>query len=190
MALNPEILLINEQIIKKYTQLNEAVDTNLIRPCIYLAQDKYLVNYLGTALVNKLKTDVDDETITGVYDTLLNEYVMKSLLWWTMIELYPSLVYKHDNGSIVIRTSEDTSSISEAELSKMMSAAMDNAKFYTQRMIDYVCANSADFPEYTDNTWPDKNPYHHVYTQTGIAFSGGYKQNRIRWSINDVLPVK
>jgi hypothetical protein len=190
MALTPEILLINEQVLKKYTQLNEAVDTNLIRPAIYLAQDKYLVNYLGTDLTNKLKSDVDADAIAGAYETLLNEYVMKFLVWWTMIELYPTLVYKHDNGSIVIKTSEDTSSISESELNKMMDAASDNAKYYTQRMVDYLCANSASFPEYTSNQFPSQNPYHNVYTETGIVFSGGYRQNRLRWTINDVLPTK
>jgi hypothetical protein len=190
MALTPEILLINEQVIRKYTQLNEAVDTNLIRPAIYLAQDKYLVNYLGTKLVNKLKTDVSEDTLVDQYEILLNEYVMKVLVWWTMVELYPSLVYKHDNGSIVMRISEDTTSISEAELSIMMSSASENAKYYTQRMIDYVVYNVSQYPEFQTNVFPQQHPYHQIYTQTGMAFSGGYRQNRIKWNISDVLPIK
>jgi len=103
MAVIPEILLIDETFIKKYTAVNDSVDTAIIRPCIYLAQDKYLVNYLGTDLTNKIKTDAAAGTITGNYETLLDQYVRKMLVWWVMIELYPLLVYKHDNGNIVSR---------------------------------------------------------------------------------------
>ena len=99
MPIPQEILLINEDYIKKYTPLTDAVDPNLIRPAIYLAQDKYLTNFLGTNLTVKLKSDVSGGTLAGDYETLLNEYVLKVVLWWTMVELYPSLLYKHDNGN-------------------------------------------------------------------------------------------
>jgi hypothetical protein len=91
MAVQPEILLIDETFIKKYTPINDSVDTAIIRPCIYLAQDKFLVNFLGTDLTNKLKTDAQGGTLVAPYDTLLDDYVRKMLVWWTMIELYPYL---------------------------------------------------------------------------------------------------
>ena len=75
MPIPSEILFINKEYLTKYTQLNEAVDTNLIRPAVYLAQDKYIQLWLGTDLFNKLKTEIQNNTLSGDYETLLNNYI-------------------------------------------------------------------------------------------------------------------
>jgi hypothetical protein len=191
MALTPEVLIINEVYLKKYTNVNSAVDPNLIRPAIYLAQDKYMVNYLGTNLMNKIKTDIDGGVLTGDYEILVDSFVRKSLLYWTMYELYPALVYKHDNGSIVQRTSEDTTTISDSILSNLRSEALRTAQFYTQRLIDYLRAYTHLYPEYTNNVFPNQKPHTKVYSQTGITYSRGINDNNFgeQWTKDDFLPI-
>ena len=188
MPIPQEILLINEDVLKKYTPLTDAVDPNLIRPCIYVAQDMYLQNFLGTNLTNKLKDDVANGTLSGNYEILLNEYVLKLLIWWTMVELYPSLLYKHDNGNLVSRQSEDTTPVTKGEMESLKEKARENARFYTKRMVDYLRFNTNLFPEYTNNTdnniFPDMNPY----GKSNFLISDSYKTQRIKWSINDFLP--
>lgn len=188
MAIPQEILLINEDVLKKYTPLTDAVDPNLIRPCIYVAQDMYLQNFLGTNLTNKIKDDVANGTLSGNYEILLNEYVLKLLIWWTMVELYPSLLYKHDNGNLVSRQSEDTTPVTKGEMESLKEKARENARFYTKRMVDYLRFNTTLFPEYTNNTdnniFPDMNPY----GKSNFLISDSYKTQRIKWSINDFLP--
>lgn len=188
MPIAPEILFINEEFLKKYTQLNEAVDTNLIRPAMYLAQDKFITLYLGTNLSNKIKSDIENNTLAGVYETLLNEYIVKPTAWWTMVELYPMLVYKHDNGNLVTRQSENTTAISQSDLSSLRDMARENAQYYTQRLVDYLCANSSSYPEYTNNTSPEITPIRVVNRQSQIAISkGGYDSNNpwYRFSIRN-----
>ena len=188
MAIPQEILLINEDVLKKYTPLTDAVDPNLIRPCIYVAQDMYLQNFLGTNLTNKIKDDVANGTLSGNYEILLNEYILKLLIWWTMVELYPSLLYKHDNGNLVSRQSEDTTPVTKGEMESLKEKARENARFYTKRMVDYLRFNTTLFPEYTNNTdnniFPDMNPY----GKSNFLISDSYKTQTIRWSINDFLP--
>ena len=188
MPIPSEILFINKEYLTKYTQLNEAVDTNLIRPAIYLAQDKYIQLWLGTDLMNKIKSDIQNNTLAGNYATLLNNYIVKPTAWWTMVELYPSLVYKLDNGNVVSRQSEDTTPVTKGELDSLVDKARDNATFYTQRLVDYLCDNNSLFPEYTSNTFPDISPLKKVNRQSSVMFSDGYKDrydNRIKWSIRD-----
>ena len=187
MPIPSEILFINKEYLTKYTQLNEAVDTNLIRPAIYLAQDKYIQLWLGTDLINKIKSDIQNNTLAGNYATLLNNYIVKPTAWWTMVELYPSLVYKLDNGNVVSRQSEDTTPVTKGELDSLVDKARDNATFYTQRLVDYLCDNNSLFPEYTSNTFPDISPLKKVNRQSSVMFSDGYKDydTRIKWSIRD-----
>jgi len=188
MAIPQEILLINEELLKKYTPLTDAVDPNLIRPCIYVAQDMYLQNFLGTNLTNKLKDDVANNTLANQYETLLNDYVIKLLIWWVMVELYPSLLYKHDNGNLVSRQSEDTTPVTKGEMESLKEKARENARFYTNRMVNYLRFNSSLFPEYTNNTndniFPDRNPY----GKSSFLISDSYKIQRQRWSIQNFLP--
>jgi len=64
MALQPEVLLIDENYIKKYTWINGSVDPLLLYPAIYLSQDKYAQLYLGTDLYNRIKED-DVRSVTA-----------------------------------------------------------------------------------------------------------------------------
>ena len=171
MPITPEVLFIDEHYLKKYTQINEAVDTNLIRPAIYLAQDKYIQLWLGTDLYNKIKTEIQNNTLSGVYETLLDQYILKPTVWWTMVELYPSLTYKHDNGNIVTRQSENTTGITKGELDSLVNKARDNANWYTQRLVDYLCDNASLYPEYRSNTYPDISPLKKVNRQSSVIFS-------------------
>jgi len=152
-----EVLFINDVYIKKYTQINGAVDPNLLYPSIYLAQDKYLHAYLGTNLYDTLKDMIANDTLSGDYQTLVDDYCRRMLMWWVVVEAMPSLMYKIDNGSLVQRTSEDVQTISDTVFI----------------LNDYLCANSNLFPEYNDNVWPQRCPISIKKPSSNYIFSDG-----------------
>lgn len=169
MALSPEVLLIDENYIKKYTWINGSVDPLLMYPAIYLAQDEYAQLYLGTDLYEKIKEDVVNNDIAGAYEVLLDKYLRRMIMWWALYEMLPHLYVKTDNGSLVIRTSEDTSPITQTDLQNYRDQARSKAMFYTQRMVDYLCSNSSDFPEYLTNT------NNQIYSQTNVYPSNAFE---------------
>jgi len=162
--------------MKRLTQLNGAVEDAVMIPAIILAQDKYLQQYLGTDLLNKLKADIEADSVTGAYATLLDSYVRKATVWWSMVELVPNLYVKLDNGGLVVRVSDDTTSISPDDLHREIENARQNAQFYTTRLVEYLCANISSFPEYTSNTGADMLPERTAYFQNGMTISGGHDQ--------------
>ena len=153
-----EVLFINDVYIKTYTQVNGSVDSNLLYPSIYLAQDKYLMPYLGTNLYEKLKTDIAANDLSGDYQTLVDDYCLKVVLWFTMVEALPNLQYKIDNSTLVQRNSEDATAVSDAVMKDAIDRAMSNATFYLNLLVDYLCAESSKFPEYSNNVWPQRCP--------------------------------
>lgn len=175
MALTAEILFVNPDYLKRMTQLNGGVDDTVMIPAIILAQDKYIQAYLGSDLLNKLKSDVQGGSVSGDYETLLDTYVRKATVWWAMVEMIPNLYVKLDNGGLVIRTAENTGAISQSDLHREIENARQNAQFYTTRMVDYLCANQSSFPEYTSNTSPDMFPQSTVYYQNGMTISIGHE---------------
>ena len=171
MALHPEILFVNPDYIKRITNINGSIEDAYLVPSIILAQDKYIQLYLGTDLLNKLKADIQAGTLSGDYAVLMDSYVRKATLWWAMVEMIPSLYVKMDNGSLVIRISEDTTSITPDDLHREVERARQNAQFYTFRLYDYLCNNSSLFPEYTSNTGADMLPQPADYYQSGMSIS-------------------
>jgi hypothetical protein len=174
MALTAEILFVNPDYMKRLTQLNGGVEDGVMVPAIILAQDKYLQQYLGTDLLNKLKADISAGTVSGAYETLLDSYVRKATVWWSMVEMLPNLYVKLDNGGLVIRSAENTSPIGEDDLHREIENARQNAQFYTTRMVEYLSNNIASFPEYKSNNGPDMSPDTQVYYQNGMTISGGH----------------
>lgn len=173
MALEAEVLFVNPDFLKRLTSLNGSVEDSYVIPSVILAQDKYLQQYLGTDLLDKLKADVKASSLTGNYLTLMDEYVRKVVCWWTMVDLVPTLYVKIDNGGLVIRSSDNTQAISPDDLYREVERARTNAQFYTQRLLSYLCNNSELFPEYSSNSNGDMTPDTQAYSQNGLTISGG-----------------
>lgn len=158
-----EALLITRQDLVKFTATNGNVDTDNFIQWIKVAQDIHLQNYLGTQLLNKLKTDIIASTLTGNYQTLVETFCKPVLIHWAMVEYLPFAAYTIANKGIFKHTSENANTIEKAELDLLIDKQRQIAQHYTERMIDYLCFNNNLFPEYNQNSngdmFPDTNNY-------------------------------
>ena len=157
-------LLVSEQRMKQWTQLDDNVRLNEITPHILQAQDIYLQNVLGTKLYDRLKAGVIANDLTADEGTLLNEYVGPTLMQYALYLMLPSIKYKIANQGILNGTSEETSPTTLDELKYLRQSTLDTAEFYSKRLTKYFMDNPNLFPEYqnpgTDGMMPDKrNPY-------------------------------
>jgi len=173
MGLTAEVLFVNPDYLKRITNLNGSVEDSYIVPSVIVVQDKYIQQYLGTDLLNALKTYVTSGSFPANYENLLDNYVRKCTAWWTMVDLIPSLYVKIDNGGLVIRSAENTTAISPDDLHREVERARMNAQFYTERLVAYLMQNGSLFSEYSTNTADDMNPIIATYDQNGMSISGG-----------------
>jgi hypothetical protein len=169
----PEVLFVSPNYLKRTTMLNGGVDENYISQAVLIAQDKTLQLYLGSDLYDALRTKVQNNTLAGAYLTLMENYVRKAAAWWTMVELLPTLYVKIDNGGLVIRSSDNTSAISQGDLHREVERCRQNANFYTAQMHKYLCHNVTSIPEYGTNTQNRICAQPFVYYQSGLTFSKG-----------------
>jgi hypothetical protein len=174
-----EVLFVNPNYLKRVTQLNGAVDENYISQAVILAQDKNVQIYLGSDLYDALRTKISGGTLAGNYLTLVENYVRKATAWWTMVELMPSLYVKIDNGGLVIRSSENTTAISQTDYHWELERMRQNANFYTQQMYLYLCQNSSLFPEYSTNLYNRICAQPFRYYQSGLSISGSWDRPTI-----------
>lgn len=157
-------LLVSEQRLKQWTQLDDNVRLNEITPHILQAQDIYIQNVVGTRLFDRLKAGVIADDLNADETTLLNEYVGPTLMQYSLYLMLPSIKYKIVNQGILNGTSEETAPTTLDELKYLRQSTLDTAEFYSKRLTKYFSDNPNLFPEYqnpgVDGMMPDKrNPY-------------------------------
>ncbi len=152
------VLFISENKLKKSTTINGNVDVELLRPYMKVAQDVHIHTKLGTDLYNKLQSDITGSSLSGNYQTLVENYIQDALVHWTLYECIPFLGYKIMNKNIVRKTSETSENAGLDELNYLREVVRNTAEWYTERLIDYIRHNTSLFPEYNTNTNEDLSP--------------------------------
>lgn len=151
-----EQLLCGVQYIKDNTTIDDNVDDQLIRPFISKAQDVNIESIIGTKLMKKLKSDLANNTLTGNYKILVDDYIMKTLREWTMYYSLPHLNYKITNKSVSKKGSENSSPSEMGEIIQLQKQIRDIAEYYSQRLTNYIITNPTLFPEYFTNSKLDE----------------------------------
>tara|TARA_R100000458_G_scaffold41846_1_gene39610 strand:- start:475 stop:1035 length:561 start_codon:yes stop_codon:yes gene_type:complete len=179
------VLFISENKLKDSSAINGNVDNEFLLPYLKIAQRKHIERVLGTDLYNKLQTDIQGGSLSGVYQTLVDDYVQDALVHWGFYEAVPFLRYKVMNNNIVSKQSEDATPLTREEAQDLREEVRNTAEFYTERLIDYICNNSTDYPEYSTNTGADVSP-------DKTAFYSGLNLDRTRTqrgiTLDDFLP--
>jgi len=180
MALTPQIIFINEDYVKAYSHIDGSVDSKDILPSIIQAQDSQIQPLLGTDLYNALKSKIQGGTISGIYETLLNDYVQMTTLKWTLVHYYPYLNQKIANGTIGSRNVESITPSSLTDVQSMIAIERTNAQFYSERLIEYLQNNGSQFVEYNSNSGADIFPETQTYSEGGLTISGSGRSNRLK----------
>ena len=110
------VLFISESYLKNNTLVDDNVDQRLIIPSISVVQDMQLHPILGTPLYEDLKTKITASTLNADETTLINDYIAKMLLQWTMYELTLSMLFKYRNKSVATKSSDNSQPIDYQDL--------------------------------------------------------------------------
>jgi hypothetical protein len=142
------VLFISENFLKDNTQVSKNVDVKYIREAILWSQDSEIQNVLGSTLYDKIKSDISGSTLSGVYKTLVDDYVQICLKHYVVAECLPMAHYKITNKGLQIQDSEQSAPASTSNVDRLVEKENNKAAWYRQRMIDFLCENSSDYPEY------------------------------------------
>jgi len=145
------VLFITADYYKSNTVTSDQVGDKVLAATIADAQAMYIEPLLGTRLYEALKTKIIGGTLAGDYLTLMNDYVVITLLKWTEHDLFYMNNYKNRNKGVSTKNSENATTVSFNELNFLMEKAERKANFYGIKLVDYLVCNSALFPEYCTN---------------------------------------
>jgi hypothetical protein len=158
-----EALLITRTDLVRLTALGGNVDTDKFIQFIKIAQDIHIQGYLGTRLFDRIKDDIENDTLTNPYLNLLEKYIKPMLIHWAMVEYLPFAAYNIANKGVYKHTAENSDSVEKTEVDYLVEKERDIAQHYTQRFLDHMSNNSADYPEYNttsgEDMYPNKNNF-------------------------------
>jgi hypothetical protein len=140
--------IITPAILKELTGISGNVDEKLIYPEIKAAQDLHIMPICGTALFNKIITDIAATSLAGVYLTLVDDYLIPALANYVMSELPDGVNYQFTNKGVIGKTSDNSERPSMSDLYAVVSKYKNRAEHYRQRAIKYLQQNRISFTEY------------------------------------------
>ena len=117
---------------------------------------------MGTPLYNELSYVIyNGDTFTAIQLDAVN-IASKALCYWSVFLALPHLYLKIRNAGVAKAFSEDTTSADLNEMKYLKEEMSNLAEFWNQRLINFLCDNSASFPLYnaaSDDMYPTSQAY-------------------------------
>jgi len=139
---------IDVDTIKNNSIIDQNIDDKLIEFSIDKAQEIKILEIVGSELYNTLSTKILNNTISGYYQTLLDIYISKALIEWTVFYLYTDGAYRFTNKSVVKRTNDNSMNVEDSTIRDLKRQQKSIAEFYSNRIVEFLNNNQSQFPEW------------------------------------------
>lgn len=159
----PQVNILKVSVLKERESIHDNIDEKLIFPEIKAVQDEHLPPLLGTALFDKIISDIESNVLAGIYKTLVDDYLIDVLISYTLAEIPIAVSYQFWNKGILRKTSDNTETPSAQEVLMISDKYKRRGDMYAERTRRYLWQNQTSFPEYLnpgngiDTVWPEKN---------------------------------
>ena len=141
-----------EVISNSFTNAN--TDPALISTnTILLSELAHLKTAIGKKFYEELKTQNNDGTLTTANQTLMDDFLIRTLCWFARFEVINEIQSNSSSMGIVHNIDEFSTIIDPAELNAYKQDTYRKSEIYLQDMIEFLNDpdNSADYPTYTAN---------------------------------------
>jgi len=154
-------LIISEAKLRQFTDLNDSVDTSLLKNAVREAQDISLQRIIGTKLYQKILSDIDANSLAGAYLTLVDDYIQDFLLYAAYYEALEAIYIRPRNNGLLTPTGGENSIEVDRSLFNVKRQNVQNKmEYYAERLTNYIAEEQASYPELNTNNklyeqWPD-----------------------------------
>jgi hypothetical protein len=146
-------LLISWTKVKQYSGINDSLDADLMKNAIREAQDIELQRVIGTLLYQKLLAEVEADTLTGAYETLVNDYIQDMLLYASYYNILENtFIRARNNGLLTPQGGENSASVDKNVYEMKRQSVRNKFEYYADRLSKYLVETQASFPELSENT--------------------------------------
>lgn len=169
MATN-KVLFFSVDYLRDNTVIDGNTDGDLLQPFIVMAQNTGIEPILGTKLFNEIVSSIT--SLSTVNKVLMDDYIHPALLQWSLYQSLPFINYKLTNKAVSTSSSDNSDPIELNEIHYLRTAVKDVAEYYSERMTQFLKANTSDYPLFLENgtSCDEIHPNDENY-QCGIVFN-------------------
>lgn len=177
-ALVPQnILLVSENKLKNFTDIDQNVTSAVLLPFIGVVQQTKLEYIIGRKYYVELLNQVQTSTLTTINNNFLQYFCQPLLIWAAYAECLPSIFMRIKNNGIVAG-SEKTITISEMQY--MQNRADDRSQFFERRMIEELIYNQSNYPAvYTYTSTDGMRPHLGKNYFSGVHLNNGPRDQNL-----------
>lgn len=150
-------LIISIDRFRELTGVSDTMDENFIAPQIEVATDVLSAEVLGTALTNKLISDYNSDSLTGLYETIY-AYVEKMVTFQAYKFGLVEWLIQVSNGKISKGSTLDSTPVEMSDIGTLQRAQDAKIVRYTNQVKAFLTENYADIPELQIDTVPYLRP--------------------------------
>lgn len=114
------ILILKEDDITRLTSFTGNIDIDKLTPFIYTAQSNEIRRILGLELYNKILTDFDNDTLSGEYLKIYEDYIIDMLVYYSASDFLTFGTIIVDNGGVYRHTAENAELVEQADIDKLV----------------------------------------------------------------------
>ena len=146
-------LLISEAKIRAFSDINESLDDALIVNAIREAQDIVLQPIMGTKLYNVIKEKIDNNSVSGSYQTLIDDYIQPALVYASLYNITENVyVRTRNNGLLTPTGGENSINVDKTMYDTKRQSIANKQMFYSDQLSRYLNEKYNLFPELGENT--------------------------------------
>jgi len=177
--------ILSEAKFRQFTDVNDMLDTALVKNAIREAQDIHLQRIIGTQLYNKILSDINAGSLTGDYKTLVDDYIQDFLLYAAYYESLEAIYIRPRNNGLLTPTGGENSIEVDRSLFNVKRQSVENKQeFYAEKLSQYISENENTFPELSSNNKAyEQNPDYSTQYRSPIVFNRNVKQaGNYKWA--------
>lgn len=146
-----ELLFITSQEITQTTILSGNVDTDKYKMCILNTQVRIIEPLLGTELYEKIISDIEGDTLTGLYLELFNDYVKPITKYESVADYIAISPYTLANNGLFKKSPENETLPSVKEVEVLSDRYSSIAQTFVNRFKKWIGLNKDNISEYKTN---------------------------------------
>jgi len=159
-------LIISEEKLREFTDINDNLDSKLINNAVREAQDIYLQRLTGTTLYEYILAQIDANTLSGNYQTLVDDFVQPFLIYASYWEALDAIYTRPRNNGLLQPTGGENSEKADSTVYNRKRQGIENKmEYYSERLTNYLIQNQDQFPQLNDN-----GPFWKQYPNFGTGY--------------------
>jgi len=147
-----DTLIISEEKLREFTDINDNLDSKLLMNAVREAQDIYLQRLTGTSLYEYIIAQIDANTLSGHYKTLVDDFIQPYLIYASYWESLDAIYTRPRNNGLIQPTGGENSEKADGTWYNRKRQGVENKmEYYGERLTNYLIQNENDFPQLNDN---------------------------------------